>query len=85
MNMKRNGILVDTPAARVKRTKVNHRKQQTIKKYTKYSIWTKFENGTIAWTTTPHTFKFCRQLKKDGWEMKEVWELKQAIYEAQIS
>lgn len=85
MNVKRNGIMVDNPAARVKHTKVNHRKQVEVRKYKKYSTWRKFENGLIAWTSTPHTFKNRRQLLNDGWVLQEVWEMKQAIYEAQIS
>lgn len=36
MNMKRNGIMVDNPAARVKRTKVNQCKQVEVRKYKKY-------------------------------------------------
>jgi hypothetical protein len=39
----------------------------------------------IAWTSTPHTFKNRMQLLNEGWVLQEVWEMKQAIYEAQDS
>ncbi|MGE7922355.1 hypothetical protein ACQKND_04105 [Viridibacillus arvi] len=84
MKMKRNGIMVDNPAARVKRTKVNHRKQQPVKQHNAYATLFKFEDGHRVYTMAPKVNKEIRALLADGWQLVEVWQPKKAIYEAQI-
>ncbi|MGE7838028.1 hypothetical protein [Viridibacillus arvi] len=85
MNMKRNGIMVDNPAARVKRTKVNHRKQQPTKRYSTYATLFKFEEGHRVYTMAPKVKEEIRALIADGWQVVEEWQPKKAIYEAQYS
>ncbi|KOO52035.1 hypothetical protein [Viridibacillus arvi] len=66
MNMKRNGILVDDPAARVKRTKVNHRKQQSMVKYTQY-VEMKSKFNDFATVVTPVKDEYIKQLINEGY------------------
>ncbi|MEK4760788.1 hypothetical protein MHH85_11075 [Viridibacillus sp. FSL E2-0187] len=83
MNMKRNGVLVDNPAARVKRTKVNHRKQQPVKHHSAYATLFKFEDGQRVYTMVPKVNKEIQALQADGWQLVEVWQPKKPIYEKQ--
>lgn len=66
MNMKRNGIMVNDPATRVKRTKVNHRKQQPVKKYMQYIEMISRYND-FATVVTPDIPEYIAQLKSEGY------------------
>ncbi|MGE7623573.1 hypothetical protein ACQKMD_11060 [Viridibacillus sp. NPDC096237] len=86
MNMKRNGILVDNPAARVKRTKVNHSKQQSVKKYTQYVEMVSRYNGG-ATVVTPDIPEYIAQLKSEGYYVAMTFPVRdwQEEYQEQIS
>lgn len=86
MNMKRNGILVDDPAARVKRTKVNHRKPQLVKKYTKYVEMVSRYND-FATVVTPVTDEYIKQLINEGYYITGSFKVRdwREEYQEQIS
>ncbi|OMC86904.1 hypothetical protein BK128_09570 [Viridibacillus sp. FSL H7-0596] len=86
MNMKRNGILVDNPAARVKRTKVNHRKQQPTKQYTQY-VEMKSRYNDFATVVTPDIPEYIAQLKSEGYYVAMTFPVRDwhKEYQEQIS
>lgn len=86
MNMKRNGILVDNPAARVKRTKVNHRKQQPVVKYTQY-VEMKSKYNEFATVVTPDISEYIEQLLSEGYYIVGSFKVRDwhVEYQEQIS
>ncbi|MEK4091702.1 hypothetical protein [Viridibacillus sp. FSL H8-0110] len=86
MNMKRNGILVDNPAARVKRTKVNHRKQQPTKQYTQY-VEMKSKFNDFATIVTPVTDDYIKQLINESYYITGSFKVREwhEEYQEQIS
>jgi|GEM_PF-1122468 len=70
---RRNGIPIDIPGARKKVPKVKTQKSAEYNKYKTFATMFKKENDNRIWATVPVAHKDFKSLKKEGFQIVEVW------------
>lgn len=69
----RNGIPIDIPATRKQAPKVKMQKPAEYNKYKTFATMFKIEHEQRIWATVPVAHPDFKALKKEGFQIVEVW------------
>lgn len=75
---RRNGIPIDIPGARKQVQKVKTQKSAEYNKYKTFATMFKIENAQRIWATVPVAHSDFKSLKKEGFQIVEVWNKREA-------
>lgn len=75
---RRNGIPIDIPSVRKQVQKVKTQKPAEYNKYKTFATMFKKENGQRIWATVPVAHPDFKSLKKEGFQIVEVWNKREA-------